>query len=200
LTPFAYEFESDGLVRDAFNRHWSRTPTGAEFLIETIVAINVGAKGSVSWNDPTTPEIKASASAFAKALPELTPFLLSSQLTYPPVNFTHIVTPDRLDFGVWASADGRALVIGANLNNATASIPASEVISPAKLSVTGLGSPRVVLDGGSRIDDLQIWFDNLGSGAWIFEYTNTTECLGAMTPPGWCLGSLEESVMTVLHS
>src|SRR6266581_7486625 len=68
-------------------RYWSRRPTGAEFLIENIVAINAGAKGSISWNDPTTPDIKASASAFASALPELTPFLLSSQLTQPTVNF-----------------------------------------------------------------------------------------------------------------
>jgi hypothetical protein len=108
-------------------------PTGAEFLVETIVAINVGAKGSVSWNDPTSSDIKASASLFASALPDLTPFLLSSPLTQPRVDFTHIVTPDRLDFGVWADADGRTLVIGTNLNNATASISVSEVVSAADL-------------------------------------------------------------------
>ena len=47
-------------------RYWSRTLTGAEFLVEAIIAINVGAKGSVSWNDSTTPDIKTSASLFAK--------------------------------------------------------------------------------------------------------------------------------------
>jgi len=148
---------------------WSRRPTGAEFLIEVIVAINAGAKGSISWNDPTTLDIKASASAFASALPELTPFLLSSQLTQPPVNFTHIVTPNRLDFGVWAAADGTTLVIGANLNNATTTISVSEVVSAANLSVAALGIPRMVLNGGSSIDYSYIGFNNLGSGAWIFE-------------------------------
>jgi len=147
---------------------WSRRPTGAEFLIENIVAINAGAKGSISWNDPTTPDIKASASAFASALPELTPFLLSSPLSHPPVNFTHVVTPNRLDFGVWSSADGRTLVIGANLNNASATISVSEVVSVANLSVAALGVPRMVLNGGSSIDFSYVGFGNLGSGAWIF--------------------------------
>src|SRR5580693_9102593 len=110
----------------------------------------------------------ASASTFASALPELTPFLLSSPLTQPRINFTHVVTPDRLDFGVWASADGRTLIMGTNLNNATANIRVSDVVSAANLSLADLGSPRVVLLGGSSIDDVQIGFDNLGSGAWIF--------------------------------
>ena len=161
--------EPNLILYSPFYRFWSRKPTGAEFLIEVIVAINAGAKGSISWNDPTTPDIKASASAFASALPELAPFLLSSQLTQPPVKFTHVVTPNRLDFGVWASADGRTLVIGANLNNATATISVSEVVSAANLSVAALGIPRMVLNGGSSIDYSYIGFNNLGSGAWIFE-------------------------------
>jgi hypothetical protein len=150
-------------------RYWSRTPRGREFLVETIVAVNAGAKGSVSWADPNTQDIKASAAAFASALPELTPFLLSSPLTQPPLNFTHVITPDRLDFGLWASADGRTLMMGTNLNNATANIPVSEVVLAANLSLAALGYPRVVLNDGSNIEDAQIEFDNLGSGAWIFE-------------------------------
>jgi hypothetical protein len=123
----------------------------------------------MSWADPNTQDIKASAAAFARALPELTPFLLSSPLTQPPVNFTHVITLDRLDFGLWASADERTLMIGTNLNNATAKISVSEVVLAANLSLATLGYPRVVLNDGSNIDDAQIEFDNLGSGAWIFE-------------------------------
>ena len=134
----------------------------------------------MSWSDPTSPDIKASASLFASALPDLTPFLLSSPLTQPRVNFTHVITPDRLDFGVWADAGGRTLVIGANLNNATASISVNEVVSAANLSVVALGSPRVVLNGGSSIDDLQIGFNGLGSGAWIFGDTPHPEYLVPM--------------------
>jgi hypothetical protein len=137
----------------------------------------------VSWNDPTSSDIKASASLFASALPDLTPFLLSSPLTQPRVDFTHVVTPDRLDFGVWADADGRTLVIGTNLNNATTSISVSEVVSAADLSVVALGHPRVVFDGGSSIDDLQIRFNGLGSGAWIFGDTPHPEYLVPVVIP-----------------
>lgn len=59
-------------------------------------------------------------------------------------------------------------MIGANLNNATATISVREVVSAANLSVEALGVPRMVLDGGSSIDYSYVGFGNLGSGAWIF--------------------------------
>ena len=43
-------------------------------------------------------------------------------------------------------------MIGANLNNATASISVSEVVSAPNASVAALESPRVVLNDGSSID------------------------------------------------
>ena len=137
--------------------------------MEMIVAINAGARGSVSWNDPTTADIKANASAFALALPDLTPFLLSSPLSEPPVHFTHVVTPHRLDFGVWASTDGRTLVMGTNLNNFTASVTLGEIFSAANLTVLASCSPHMVMDGGGRIIGSQVIFGNVQSGAWIFE-------------------------------
>ena len=57
---------------------------------------------------------------------------------------------------------------GANLNNATATISVSEVLSAANLSAAALGIPRLVLNGGSSIDFSFVGFGNLGSGAWIF--------------------------------
>lgn len=74
-------------------------------------------------------------------------------------------------------------MIGTNLNNATASIPVSEVASAANLSAVALGSPRVVLDGGSSIDDLQIGFNGLGSGAWVFGDTLHLKYLVPMVIP-----------------
>ena len=139
--------------------------------MEMIVAINAGARGSVSWNDPTTADIKTNASAFALALPDLTPFLLSSPLSQPPVRFAHVVTSHRLDFGVWASAEGRTLVMGANLNNFTASVTLGEIFSAANQTGSVFGSRRMVLDGGGRIigSQQQVMFGNVQSGAWIFE-------------------------------
>ena len=73
--------------------------------------------------------------------------------------------------------------MGTNLNNATASILVSEVVSCANLSVAALGSPRVVLDGGSSIDDLRIGFNGLGSGAWIFGNTPHAEYVVPLVIP-----------------
>ncbi|KAH8989013.1 hypothetical protein EDB86DRAFT_3047515 [Lactarius hatsudake] len=146
--------------------YWSRTPTGAEFLVQMIVAINAGARGSVSWTDPTTAGIKAAASAFARALPELTPFLLSSSLSQPPVHFSHVITSNRLDIGVWASAEGTTLVIAANLNYFAVDVMLDEVLSTTEFK--SLANRRMVLDGGARIDSTRITFGSVQSGAWIF--------------------------------
>jgi len=73
-------------------------------------------------------------------------------------------------------------MMGTNLNNSTASIPVSEVVSAANISDVVLGSPRVVLNGGSSIEDLQIEFNGLGSGA-IFGDTQQPEYLIPMIIP-----------------
>ncbi|KAH9067994.1 hypothetical protein EDB83DRAFT_2314809 [Lactarius deliciosus] len=149
--------------------YWSRTPTGAEFLVQMIVAVNAGARGSVSWTDPTTADIKAAASAFASALPKLTPFLLSSSLSQPPVHFFRVITSNRLDIGVWA-AEGTTLVVAANLNYFAVDITLDELLSTPEFKrlATGIENPRMVLDGGARINDTRITFGSVESGAWIF--------------------------------
>ncbi|KAH9175730.1 hypothetical protein EDB89DRAFT_2133293 [Lactarius sanguifluus] len=147
---------------------WSRTPTYTEFLVQMIVAVNAGARGSISWTDPTTPDIKAAASRFASALPELTPFLLSSSLSSPPVHFARVITPDRLDFGVWVSSRGEALVMAANLNYFPVNVVLDEVLSATQFKWLGLVDPRLVVDGGARVVGTRVTFGSVRSGAWIF--------------------------------
>ncbi|KAH9034255.1 hypothetical protein EDB85DRAFT_1026363 [Lactarius pseudohatsudake] len=147
---------------------WSRTPTYTEFLVQMIVAVNAGARGSISWTDPTTPDVKAATSQFASALPELTPFLLSSSLSSPPVHFARVITPDRLDFGVWVSSRGEALVMAANLNYFPVNVVLDEVLSSTQFKWLGLVDPRLVVDGGARIVGRRVTFGSVQSGAWIF--------------------------------
>ncbi|KAH8988392.1 hypothetical protein EDB92DRAFT_2011744 [Lactarius akahatsu] len=149
------------------SEYWSRTPTGAEFLVQMIVAVNAGAQGSVSWTDPTTADIKAAASAFASALPELTPFLLSSSLSQPPVHFFHVITSNRLDIGVWA-AEGMTLVVAANLNYFVIDIKLDELLSAPEFKRLAIENLRMILDGGARINSTHITFGSVQSGAWIF--------------------------------
>jgi len=59
------------------SEYWLRTPTGQEWVVQSIMGINQGALGVVPWSDPTTPDIKSSASAFAMSLPKITEYLFS---------------------------------------------------------------------------------------------------------------------------
>ncbi|KZV72591.1 hypothetical protein PENSPDRAFT_674920 [Peniophora sp. CONT] len=143
------------------SEYWSRAPTGAEWIVEAIVGVN-----AVSWNDPTTPDIKASSSALAKALPAMVPdFILS-----PKSTFTHVVTDDRLDLGVWTRADtSSALVLASNLNYFNASVSLELIFGNATIE-----SSKVVFDGGATADSEGITFGSVASGAWIFTLANAT--------------------------
>ena len=147
---------------------WSREPTYLEFLVQIIVAVNARVYGATAWTDPTTPGIKAAASQFAQALPELTPFLLSSPLSSPSVQYKHVVRHDRLDFGVWVSSEGKALVMAANLNYSPMSVPFNEVLSATPFQGLDPSKARLVVDGGARIDGTQFTFyGSVLSGAWV---------------------------------
>ncbi|KAI9448630.1 hypothetical protein BJY52DRAFT_1193290 [Lactarius psammicola] len=147
-------------------RFLSRKPSYTEFLVQMIVTVNVGARGSIAWTQPTTAGITAAASQFASALPELTPFLLSSPLSSPPVNFVHVVTSNRLDFSVWVSSGGKALIMAANLNYFPVDIQLDDVLSATQFKGMALVNPRLVVDGGARIVGTQVTFQgNVLSGA-----------------------------------
>ena len=139
--------------------------------MQVIVAVNVGARGAIAWTDPTTPGIKAAASQFALALPELTPFLLSSPLSSQPVQYAHVITQDRLDFGVWVSSEGKVLIMAANLNYFPVGVALDEVLSATPFQDLDLVNMnyRLVVDGGARIEGSQVTFGgSVLSGAWIF--------------------------------
>jgi hypothetical protein len=138
-------------------------------LVEIIVAVNAGARGIVSWVDPAPPGIKAAASQFASALPELTPFLLSSPLSSPPVYYAHVITSNRLDFGLWVSSERKVLIMAANLNYFPASIALGEVLSATQFEGLVLENPRLVVDGGAKIEGTQVrFYGAVLSGAWTF--------------------------------
>lgn len=163
------------------DRYWKRRPTGKEWMIQAVLGINHGAKGErasitsisaatdvtllppagvVSWNDPTSPDIKASSSLLAKALPRLTPFLFSHTAAFTALKI------NRVDVGVWRDG-AHALVLATNLN-----------YFPAMLDVDALGLGRVggveqVLDGGAKEAKAgasrMLVFEETGTGAWIIK-------------------------------
>ncbi|KAG6889321.1 hypothetical protein C0992_005647 [Termitomyces sp. T32_za158] len=135
--------------------YWKRFPTGKEFVVESIVGINHGGLGVVSWDDPTTPDIKASASLLAKSLSKMTPYI-----TNPNALFRQL-TIGRVDVGLW-SVDHETLVLASNMNDKNATLLFQDL---------GLEPSNIVqlLDSGSTTipDKSGLTFESVGSGAFI---------------------------------
>lgn len=139
--------------------YWKRKPTGKEWTVEALLAVNHGARGVISWNDPTTPEIKAASSALAKALLSLTSFLFSHTAVF--TSFYQAGT----DLGVWKDGS-RTLIIATNLQYTAISIDTSTLGLSIGSSVTPMLNSGATIQriGGKSI----LSFESVGSGAWIF--------------------------------
>lgn len=124
------------------------------------------------WLDPTTPDIKESATNLAHAVPTIKSFLFD-----PNVKFS-ASRQSPIDIGIWTS-EGRTLVLASNTENVsksqTVDIPvtgeiATELLNSggtleltgAKLTVSleGLGSLALVIQ--SRYYTLRVQDSNLG--------------------------------------
>jgi hypothetical protein len=112
--------------------------------------------GVVSWDDPTTPDIKASASLLAKAMPKMTPFILS-----PAAKFRQ-VTVNRVDIGLW-TVGTRTLVLAANMNYATTNVDL------ASLGLHATAAIEQVLNSGASSASAgnRLAFGSVGTGAFI---------------------------------
>lgn len=161
----------------AMSSYWKRDPTGLEFIVQSIVGINHGGLGEtrcelfliralifwvgvVPWDDPTTTDIKASASSLALALPKLTPFIAS-----PVATFHQILTNDLVDVGMW-TVGPETLVLATNTkyNETTIHLPDLE----SKL-FGGRFSVTQVFDSGAKVtsDGKGITFESVGSGGFV---------------------------------
>ncbi|EKM52442.1 uncharacterized protein PHACADRAFT_126254 [Phanerochaete carnosa HHB-10118-sp] len=134
--------------------YWTRQPTGKEYIVQAVLGINHGGLGVVAWNDPTTPEIKASASALALALPTMQDFILS-----PSASFAH-VSSGQVDVGVW-TVGARSLVLATNLNYAEATLPLASVPGVEGKSV------QQVFDSGASFAGGKFVFESTGTGGFI---------------------------------
>ncbi|KAJ7935133.1 hypothetical protein B0H13DRAFT_519476 [Mycena leptocephala] len=91
--------------------YWPRYPTGREWVLESILGINHGGLGVVSWDDPTHADVKASASDLAKALTaSMNSFIMS-----PTATINQITFPNGIDVGLW-TVGSQTLVLATNIN------------------------------------------------------------------------------------
>ena len=114
-------------------------------------------EGVVSWDDPTTPDIKASASLLALSLPKMTPFILNPSATFQQI------TINRVDIGMWI-VGAETLVLATNMNDFSVSVSLHDLGLENGMFVAQ------VLDSGAAIDPsthTHLLFDSVGSGAFI---------------------------------
>jgi len=115
--------------------------------------------------DPTTDDIKASASLLALALPSISPFLFNPNATF----WSYYSPSDRIDVGVWFDGLGKTLILAANLNynNATLDLAVVPGVPPLSPGGGGWVVDSVLNNSGAVLDNSQINFQSVGTGAFI---------------------------------
>lgn len=136
--------------------YWKREPTGKEYVVQSVLGINHGGLGVVAWDDPTTADMKASASALAKALATMKAFILS------PAAAVRRFTAGRVDVALW-TVGPRTLLLATNMNYADASVPLADVPEVRGKRVTQ------VLDSGAKVAGGAVALEATGTGGFIFE-------------------------------
>lgn len=114
-------------------------------------------KGVISWDDPTSADIKSSSSALAIGLQTMAPFILSADAT------SRQVTVNGVDHGLWTLGD-HALVLATNPNYVSATVTLADL----GLS-NGVGRVTQVFNSGSSVnaDGKGLSFNSVGSGGFI---------------------------------
>ena len=121
-----------------------------------MLGINHGGLGVVAWNDPTTADIKASATVLAQSLATMKDFILS-----PKATFRHF-TSDRVDVGLW-TVGSKTLLLATNLNYEEVTLSLVDVEE-----VKGKTGAQV-LESGAKVQGSGIVFESTGTGGFIFE-------------------------------
>ncbi|KAJ7350556.1 hypothetical protein DFH08DRAFT_861754 [Mycena albidolilacea] len=135
--------------------YWPRYPTGREWVLESILGINHGGVGVTSWDDPTTADVKASASSLALALENMKSFIINPTAVIRQVTF-----PNGIDVGLWTVGD-QTLVLATNIHTENLSI----LLADLHLS----GKVHQVFDSGASAssDGRTLHFGSVGSGGFV---------------------------------
>ena len=121
----------------------------------TLLGINHGSLGAVSWSDPTPADIKGNASAFALALPQITSFLFSASA----VRENYVV--GGVDVAVWSTSN-ETLVMATNMYYVSQSVNWGDI----NVNTTG-GSATSVFASGGAMTSSGFTLDSVGSAVFV---------------------------------
>lgn len=117
-------------------------------------------KGVVSWDDPTTPDIKAFASRLALSMPYMTSFILNPTATFRQT------TIQGVDIGIWETNTGGTLILATNTNYSPVTVRIVDLLPSVRIL-----NLEHILDTGTTVNFNQadISFEAVGSGAFIMK-------------------------------
>lgn len=145
---------SDRVLRPVSpSNYWRRSPTGPEWVVITLLGINHGSLGAISWSDPTPADIKSNASAFALTLPKITPFLFDATA----VRANYMV--GGVDVAIWSTSN-QTLVAATNTYYVSQSVNWNDV------SVNGAGASSV-FSVGSTLTTSGFSLNGVGSAVYV---------------------------------
>ena len=131
-------------------------PTGEEWAVQTILGINQGALGVVSWMDPTPADIKSVASAFALTLPAITPHLFDPKA----VRWTYFV--GGASVATWNSAQSPQILV-----LATNTYYVDQTVSWEALYLEGTNVMTVFMSGTVETASSGFTLGPMGSGIFL---------------------------------
>ena len=135
-------------------RYWLRAPTGQEYIIDSLMGVNHGALGTVSWVDPTPTDIKMSGSELALSLPSLIPYIYSPKAA----KANYLV--DGVDIATWTVGE-ETLVIALNTNYRDASMEWSDV------GLAGWNAKMVYQSGFVEVTPSGLTLASVSAGAFV---------------------------------
>ena len=123
--------------------------------MSTLLGINHGSLGAVSWSDPTPADIKGNASAFALTLPKITPFLFDATA----IRSNHMI--GGVDVAIWSATNGTLVM-------ATNTYYVSQSVNWGDVSVDGNGAMSI-FSSGSAVSSSGFVLDSMGSAAFLLQ-------------------------------
>ncbi|KAG1816719.1 uncharacterized protein BJ212DRAFT_1446825 [Suillus subaureus] len=135
-------------------QYWMRTPTGEEWVVQSIMGINQGALGVIPWVDPNPEYIKIAASAFALSLPKFTSYIFNAD----SVRSNYII--GGVDIATWA-AGIETFVLATNTDYVTS------VVTWKDIGLPGTGVEVVYTSGSVETTGDSFTFGSVASAAFV---------------------------------
>lgn len=135
-------------------QYWPEPPTGPEFVLQSVLALNHGGIGIVSWDAPTTDDIWNYGALLAQSSSILKDYMLD-----PSATFQHIFSY-QIDIGLW-TVDTKTLVLATNLNYV------EETFDLASIDGLKTAPATQVLNSGATLSGSIISFTSVGTGGFV---------------------------------